>query len=429
MEYDAIVVGSGPGGSAASRELTKAGKKVLLLEMGADHQWIGNHLAALTYMDLSNALPWGHETMVRGITTGGSSLIFCATATRPAAWIKEKTGIDLDALADETEEEIGIRPLPEKLMGEGARRIAEAARSLGIDWQPLPKFINPEKCLPDCGDCMLGCKTGAKWTARDYIKEAVLKGLELRTRVQIEQVIHENGVVKGVRGQGPEGPVEFRAPVVVVSAGGLGTPVILLRSGLEAAGQGFFCDPMVCTYGVYPGKGSIYDVPMSFGTWQFHDDPGVMMSDLAEPWLLQWFSMAQQMPPRLDNLPLARRVLGVMTKAKDPVSGTIDRNGRLKKPLEEVAKKRLQAGDRTAREILRKAGADPKSLVTSPIKGSHPGGSAPIGKVVNTNLETQIKGLYVADASVVPDQLGTPVVLLCICLGKYAARKILETRH
>jgi hypothetical protein len=35
----------------------------------------------------------------------------------------------------------------------------------------------------------------------------------------------------------------------------------------------------------------------------------------------------------------------------------------------------------------------------------------------------------VADASVVPDQLGTPVVLLCICLGKYAARKILETRH
>ena len=42
--------------------------------------------------------------MIRGITTGGSSLIYCGTATKPAAFIKEQTGIDLQG------EALGILP-------------------------------------------------------------------------------------------------------------------------------------------------------------------------------------------------------------------------------------------------------------------------------------------------------------------------------
>jgi len=424
-EFDAVVVGSGPGGASAARELTKAGKKVALLEWGTDSEWVGTHFSVLPKVDLKNALPLGHAMMIRGITTGGSSLIYCGTATRPAAFIKERTGINLLPYADEFEEELGIGPLPERLVGDGARRIMEAANAIGINWQLLPKFINPEKCVRDCGECMLGCKRGAKWTSREFIKQAQQMGMTLLTRVKVDEVIQENGKAVGVRGRGPEGPLEVRANRVVISAGGLGTPVILKRSGIEAAGQGFFTDPLVFTYGMREGqkKGSIYDVPMTAGTWQFHEKEGFVMTDLAEPWLMQLSSLG--LKGRLDQMLNVGGTFGIMTKVKDPISGTIDANGNLKKELEPIVMKRLESGDAHAREILLKAGAKKSSLCSAPIKAAHPGGSAIIGKVVNTNLETQIKNCYVADASVVPDELGTPVVLLALCIGKYAAVKIL----
>ncbi len=421
--------GSGPGGASAARELVRAGKKVIMLEWGSRARWLGSHLAVLPHVDFRNALPVGHEIMVRGLTVGGSSLIFCGTAARPAAFIKEQTGIDLLPYAEAFEQELGIAPLPDHLVGEAARRMMEAAQALGLDWQLLPKFIDAQQCERDCGACMLGCPTKAKWTAARFVDEACEMGMELRTRACVEQVLHEGGTVTGVRGRGSLGPFTVRAEQVLLAAGGLGTPVILKRSGIDEAGQGFFSDPLVFTYGVLdePIKGSIYDVPMTAGTWQFHDDDGYLMTDLGEPWILQLASMMLSRPPRPDQAANLRRTMGIMTKCKDPISGTIDRRGRLRKAMEPEVERRLQAGDAMAREILRKAGVRQRSLVTSPVKAAHPGGSAPIGRVVDAQLQTSIKNCFAADASVVPDELGTPVVLLAMCLGQYAAEQMLAS--
>ncbi len=427
IECDAVIVGSGPGGASCARELVKAGKQVVMLERGADHQMMGNSVATLPMVDLSNIAPIGHKMMIRGITTGGSSMLYCGTATRPAPFIKEQTGIDLNPYADEFEEELGIGPLPERLVGDAAKRMMDAARELNIDWDLLPKFINPEKCEPDCGDCMFGCKKGAKWTSREFVYESQEKGMRLFNRVKVDKVLRDDGKAIGVKGKGPGGEMEVRAQKVVISAGGLGTPVILKRSGIDEAGEGFFSDPLLFTYGVREKqeKGSIYDIPMTAGTFQYWEDEGFVLTDLAEPWLMMWSSMGMARPPRPDVAHKVRKVLGIMTKVKDPVSGRIDANGKIRKPFEDVVKKRLFGGDAVAREILLKAGCEKGSLFTAPIKAAHPGGTARIGHVVNDKLETKIKNLYVADASVVPDELGTPVVLLALCIGKYAAQNIL----
>ena len=71
--------------------------------------------------------------------------------------------------------------------------------------------------------------------------------------------------------------------------------MILKRSGIEQAGEGFFSDPLVFTYGVYDGKGSLYDIPMTAGTWDYHESDGFLMTDLAEPSLL----MASSLSPYL----------------------------------------------------------------------------------------------------------------------------------
>jgi choline dehydrogenase-like flavoprotein len=49
---------------------------------------------------------------------------------------------------------------------------------------------------------------------------------------------------------------------------------------------------------------------------------------------------------------------------------------------------------------------------------AHPGGSVRIGDGVDSDLATPTHGLYVCDASVIPQPWGLPPTLTLLCLGK-----------
>ena len=54
LSADIIVVGTGPGGATVARELSKNGKKILLLERGYDHRekfYCGTYLGVIRYSD------------------------------------------------------------------------------------------------------------------------------------------------------------------------------------------------------------------------------------------------------------------------------------------------------------------------------------------------------------------------------------------
>ncbi len=281
----------------------------------------------------------------------------------------------------------------------------------------MPKFIDAEKCELTCPKCFAGCAERAKWTARDYIEEAVGNGARLKTRMWVDEVLSDGGRATGVRGIGPAGKFTVEAENVVLAAGGLGTPVIMQASGFPTAGQGLIIDPLIITSGTYPGPGSSHDIPMSCGTTDLQDE-GLIMTDVIDPWALYLFGLLMAGPKQVPAFRHYPHTLGIMTKVRDGLAGSIGPDGVVSKPIGEEEHAKLARGSEIATRILTRAGCDPDSIVDAPLRGSHPGGTVRIGELVDSDLRAEIAGLYVCDASVLPEPMGLPPVLMLIGLGK-----------
>jgi choline dehydrogenase-like flavoprotein len=428
LDSDVIVVGSGPGGATLTRELTKLGRRVLLLERGVDHRprpWYGTYLGAVLYTDRASLL-FTREglNIVRPLMVGGATSMFCACAAPPPAWLKERYGVDIDAEVTETTEELEVAPLPTEWLGRASTRIAEAAQGLGQDWAPQAKFMRPARGPRfDCGArCMLGCRCGAKWNAAEFVDEAVAGGAELRTRARVHRARIEDGHVVGVEGRLAGRPFTARAETVVLAAGGIGTPRILQASGLSQAGSGMTMDATAIVYGLIPEEGIGREPPM---TWSWEDpEAGYMLSTLADPWLLYPLMAALKGAKRALTWPRWRSVLGVMIKLKDEVSGGVLPDGTISKPLTEGDQARLAGAEDLCRTILMRAGADPDSIFTSPLRGTHPSGTVRLGTMLDRDLRTDVEGLYVCDASTFPEALGRPTVLTIVGLAKRLAKHL-----
>jgi choline dehydrogenase-like flavoprotein len=430
-ETDVAVVGSGPGGATVARQLARAGQRVMLLEMGRDYRrdiYYGSHLGALIYGD-KHSLLFSEEglNIVRPIMTGGATNMYCGCAAVPPKWLKERYGVDLGDYAQETIRELSIAPLPKDLQGSASRRVMEAGQDLGCDWQPLDKFMAPSRaCHFDCGaKCMLGCRCGAKWTANEYMDEAVAAGCTLLTRARVDEVIIEGGQVGGVRGKlrGRE-PFEVRAKVVVVSAGGIGTPIILEKSGFAEAGRGMAMDPTVMVYGVSKEPGTAFEPPMTVGYKD--DEHGYMLSTLIDPWMLYPIMATLKGPRYFLGWRNYHHMVGVMIKVTDEVSGIVSVEGRISKALTARDRERLHHATVVSRQILVKAGCDPDSIYVSRLRGTHPSATVRFGEMVDGNLQTTVKNLYVCDASVFPEALGLPTVLTIISFAKRLSDHLLK---
>ncbi|MFQ5612803.1 MAG: GMC family oxidoreductase N-terminal domain-containing protein [Anaerolineae bacterium] len=430
LQADVIVVGSGPGGATVARELARAGgeRRVLLLERGFDHRpraYYGTYLGPLLYADRRSFL-YTQEglNIIRPLMVGGATTMFTGSAAPPPAWLKDKYGLDIDQEVSETVEELEIAPLPAELRGRASTRLARAGQALGYDWQPLPKFMKPARSPRfDCGaKCMLGCRCGAKWTAAEFVDQAVEAGADLRPRARVERVLIEEGHVTGVEGRLAGRPFAARAETVVLAAGGIGTPRLLQASGLDGAGQGMTMDTTLMVYGFVRDRGIGNEPPM---TWAWDNEAeGYMLSSLVDPWLNYPLAMVRQDWRHLRSWPKWNHILGVMIKLTDEVSGGVFPDGRVSKPMTGGDRERLASARLVAEKILVEAGAGPADILLSPLRGTHPSGTVRLGVMLDGNLQTEVEGLYVCDASVFPEALGRPTVLTIIGLARRLARHL-----
>lgn len=430
MSASTIVIGSGPGGATIARELARAGQPVLILERGKDWRkspLYGTYPGAMLYAD-KHALLFTSSglSVIRPLMLGGATSMYCGCSAPPGSWWRERYGIDLETFARSASEELRVAPLPQDLRGKSSTRIAEAANSLGMEWAPQDKLMQPFRTGPfDCGaKCMLGCRCGAKWNAAEWIDDATVAGAELLTNAEVRQVRYSGGKVVGVEAVVKGRTMEIEADRVIVAAGGIGSAVLLRRSGLKGAGRGMTMDTTAMVYGHAPFKGLGDEPPM---TWSHADDElGVLYSTLIDPWLMYPLIMMTKGPAY--SLTWARwgRTLGVMIKLKDELSGEIDVSGRIEKGLTAGDRRRLGKAEQLAGEILRRAGCKSGTIFTTPLRGTHPASTVRIGDMVDNDLQTEIGGLYVCDASVFPEALCRPTVLTIIALGRRLAANLLR---
>ncbi len=439
--YDVVIVGSGAGGATLARELARRGADVCVLERGRYETRIGTYWSAGCYIDLAELprfvprrvrklpiLPRSAEGIVlwRALMAGGTTVISMGNAARSMEGPLASLGVSLGAEHMEAEAEMGVAPIHPKLLSSGSKAIRSAAAALGHRMDPMPKFVDRYRCTR-CGRCGYGCEAGGKWTALRYLDEAAARGAEVLYDTRVEEVIVEAGRATGVRARRGRERIDVAAGEVVLAAGGLATPALLQRSGVEA-GRGFFMDLMWTTYALHPTANQDREPVMALVDLEFHAERGFLLS----PFMDQHPGGRMMERAPLRALGSSSRLLGIMTKITDDANGRVSPDESFSKPLTRRDRARLEEGAAIARRILAEAGAT--GLGQTRIQGAHPGGGAAIGAVVDEEMRTRVPNLRVCDASVFPaaafpDAARLPPIVTIVALAKrLAARMAREDR-
>jgi len=422
-----------------ARELARNGRSVLIVEYGPRFQKTGFLKTAKTaYLgrDKQPLCSDGGVWIGRGRVLGGSSYLAMGNAVTPPAGILQEWGIDLSEEIAEAKTEMRVTLMPEQLIGPGTQAINRGAAKLGWEMKPTPKCVDFSKCR-NCGLCMFGCPTGAKWTTLEYIREAEEHGAGLLLNTEVLSVLHANGKARGIVAEQNGREIQITGDRVILSAGALATPLILQRSGLEKAGKGLANDVFQTTYGTTEHVGMQGEIILATYLEKTIEErqlfpapymyiPFLIQRDIQGGYPQNLNLLAQAMMMLKSKGIDAKRTIAMMTKIRDERTGEVRSDGTVHKVLTAKDKAKLEEAYQINRDILIASGAKPETIFPGVYESGHPCCSAAIGEVVDDNQQTEIRGLYVSDASVFPSPLGMPPILTIVALSKRLAKHLVD---
>jgi cholesterol oxidase len=277
--FDAVVIGTGFGGAVIAARLAEAGWKVCVLERGKAYPpnsfprspgamrgafWDpseGGH-------GLYNVWSFRHTGALVASGLGGGSLIYANVLLRkdPDSYLAAHgwplNANDLEPHYEEVEKAIGISTLPNNeahhvrktdALERAAQEIAVTFAQSGVaPGEPIPNappsFHGRVRHTCNlCGECNVGCNTGAKNTLdHNYLERARRAGADIRiraeaktftplgnmgreTRFAVEYADHRDAV-EGEERSTPPPVVKIVARHVVLSAGAYGSTFLMLKN-------------------------------------------------------------------------------------------------------------------------------------------------------------------------------------------------------
>ena len=269
-EADVVIVGSGPAGATVARHLAAKGVRVIVLEEGhevtpADFGASGLRAMASLYRDMGTSIAFGNVSMpyLQGRVVGGTSVINGAISWRlpreiAGEWIAADRGLG-ESLAYEAiaaaeariEERLSVHPTDEHVAGRKNLLLARGAKALGAEHRPIRR--NVDGCR-GAGRCLQGCPHGAKLSMdRSFLPDAVAGGARIFAGMRVDHVIASHGRARSVSGVAAGGGrFTVRASrAVVLAASAIQTPCLLRRSNLGRGpvGDGLAAHPGVSVTG------------------------------------------------------------------------------------------------------------------------------------------------------------------------------------
>lgn len=425
-EKRAIVIGTGAGGATMAKEL-QGEYQVTILEVGKEFKPFSYPIDLFAKLRRTGLLfderlirlllpnmiidKTKDMVLVRGFGKGGTTTLATGNAVRCDDALKE-LGINLDREYEELYRELPVTTDHQKRWTKTTKRMFSLFEEMGLDPVVTPKLLCAEKCI-GCGHCAIGCPKGAKWDTRAWVDEAVEKGARLITGCKVTDFEIENGKVTAVNGRMGLRKVRLRADLVVLAAGGLGTPVILEKSGITCQ-KSLFVDPVLCVAGPLPGIRQDCQILMPFISQQ----DGYILSPYMD-YLSFFFDKRWRLP--------MRNIASIMIKLADQENGSTD-GKHVDKTMSTVDNSNMDKAVAQCREILTLLGVPEEKQFLGTLNAGHPGGMLPLTAEEAETLHNPKlpENLYVADATILPKAMGNPPILTIMALTKKMAGVILE---
>lgn len=253
LDCDTVVVGSGAGGGVVAGELAEAGHDVIVVEKGpyvAEDGFTQRELEmTLKLYEQGGSLRTKDAgiTVLAGSCLGGGTTINWTGALRTPDYVLEEWATEhqnphflspafqrsIEAVERATDVDTDETYIDRK-----AELMRLGAEKLGYLVKPYPRNVKGcDKAY--CGYCNFGCQKGAKQgTLKTYLARAHHKGARLLVDTEVSRIVVDAGEARGIEAvqraaDGTTRRVTIRAARVVVSAGSIHTPALLIRSGLR----------------------------------------------------------------------------------------------------------------------------------------------------------------------------------------------------
>lgn len=254
---DTIVIGAGTGGAACAGMLAShSGDSVLVLEAGPDYgpfdpgRWPGDMLDAKSIplshdWGLVSAPPQGLD-LPRARIVGGCSAHNGCTISRSAradydGWAAAgNPGWDagtVEPLLDWAHDRFRVRRYRMEELTVAQAAFVRAGVHTGL---PFADDLDDLAAGPGIGPMPVNITGGVRWNAAFAFLDPVRDRASLRIagRTHVRRLLLSGGAVTGVEVTGPDGrAATIRSGRVIVAAGAYHSPALLQRSGIGAADQ------------------------------------------------------------------------------------------------------------------------------------------------------------------------------------------------